>query len=184
MDLHNEVDRPLSQRANEIHGSVPAGFKMRFRQGLCVGSVLFSLVAARGQKPDISIADKEAFQRVCGECHTTSMIDGYRSMPDWRQTVDNMMEIGARGTPEDMVRVMRYLARSWTRINLNAATAEDIVAVLGIKEDLARAVVKYRTEHGHFTAIGELKKVPGFEKIKPDEYKDKFVVSGQGEEKR
>ena len=156
---------------------------MRFRQGLCVGSVLFSLVAARGQKPDISIADKEAFQRVCGECHTTSMIDGYRSMPDWRQTVDNMIEIEARGTPKDRERLMRYLTRIWAR-DLNAATAEQIAAVLGVKEDLARAVVKYRTEHGHFTAIGELKKVPGFEEIKPDEYKDKLVVSGQGEEKR
>jgi DNA uptake protein ComE-like DNA-binding protein len=56
--------------------------------------------------------------------------------------------------------------------------------VLGIKEELARTVVKYWTEHGHFTAVGELKKVPGFEKIKPDEYKDKLFVSGQGEEKR
>ena len=157
---------------------------MRLRLGFCIGSVLFSLVAARGQKPYTSAADKAAFQRVCGECHTTSMIDGYRSMPDWRQTVDNMMEIGARGTPEDMVRVMRYLARSWTRIDLNAATAEQMVAVLGIKEDLAKAVVTYRTEHSHFAAIGELKKVPGFEKIKPEEYKDKLVVSGQGEEER
>jgi competence ComEA-like helix-hairpin-helix protein len=112
------------------------------------------------------------------------MIDGYRSVPDWRQTVDNMIEIGARGTPEDIERVMRYLARSWTRIDLNAATAEQIVAVLGVNEDLAKAVVKYRTEHGQFTAIGELKKVPGFEKIKPEEYKDRLVVSGQGEEKR
>ena len=92
----------------------------------------------------------------------------YRSMPDWRQTVDNMIEIGARGTPKDMERLMRYLARIWTR-DLNAATAEQIAAVLGVKEDLARAVVKYRTEHGHFTSIGELKKVPGFEEIKPEE---------------
>jgi competence ComEA-like helix-hairpin-helix protein len=132
----------------------------------------------------MSVADKETFQRVCGECHTTSMIDSYRSMPDWRQTVDNMLDIGARATPEEMERVMRYLARSWTRIDLNAATAEQIAAVLGIQENLAKAVVKYRTEHGHFTAIGELKKVPGFEKIKLEEYKDKLVVSGQGEEKR
>jgi competence ComEA-like helix-hairpin-helix protein len=146
--------------------------------------LLFSLVAARGQKPDTSAADQAAFQRVCGACHTTAMIDSNRSMPDWRQTVDNMIEIGARGTPEDMERVMRFLARNWTRIDLNAATAEQFAAVLGIKEDLAKAVVKYRTDHGHFTAIGELKKVPGFEKINPEEYKDKLVVSGQGEEKR
>jgi competence protein ComEA len=143
--------------------------------------VLFSLVAALGQKPDMSVPDKETFQRVCGECHTTAMTDGYRSMPDWRQTVDNMVEIGARGTPQDMERVMRYLARNWTRIDLNAATAEQIAAVLGIKEDQAGAVVKYRTEHGHFTSIRELKKVPGFEKLEPEEYKDKLVVSGKGE---
>jgi competence ComEA-like helix-hairpin-helix protein len=132
----------------------------------------------------MSAADKEAFQRVCGECHSTAIIDGYRSMPDWRQTVDEMIEIGARGTPKDMERLMRYLVRNWTRIDLNAATAEQIAAVLGVKEDLARAVAKYRTEHGNFTAIGELKKVPGFEKIMPEEYKDKLVVSGQREEKR
>jgi len=163
---------------------MPEVFQMRLRLGFCIGSVLFSLVAARGQKLNTAAADKETFQRVCGECHTTAMIDGYRSMPDWRQTLDNMIEIGARATPEDIERVMRYLARNWTRIDLNAATAEQIAAVVGIKDDLAKAVVKYRSEHGRFTAIGELKKVPGFEKIKPEEYRDKLVVSGQGEEKR
>jgi len=52
--------------------------------------------------------------------------------------------------------------------------------VLGIKESAANAVVKYRTEHGPFAAIADLKKVPGLERITPEEYKDKLVVSGEG----
>ena len=111
------------------------------------------------------------------------MVDGYRSEPDWRETVDNMIATGAKGSAEDFERVMRYLARTWTRIDLNTASAAQIAAVLGIKETAASAIVKYRTEHGPFGSIAELKKVPGFEQIKPEEYKDKLVVSGEGKDK-
>jgi competence ComEA-like helix-hairpin-helix protein len=149
-------------------------------------AALLTIAAARGQKPEASSSkgtstvDKEAFERVCGACHPTAMVDGYRSEPDWRQTVDNMIETGAKGSAEDFARVMRYLARTWTRIDLNAASAAQLAAVLGIKETTANAVVKYRTGHGPFGSIAELKKVPGFERFKPEEYKDKLVVSGEG----
>jgi len=90
---------------------------MKCQIGFAVAALLM-IGAARGQKPEASSSkgastvDKEAFERVCGACHTTAMIDGYRSEPDWRQTVDNMIETGAKGSKEDFERVMRYLART------------------------------------------------------------------------
>jgi competence ComEA-like helix-hairpin-helix protein len=151
---------------------------------------LLMISAVRGQKSEASsskgtsTADKEAFERVCGACHATAMIDDYRSEPDWLETVDNMIGTGAKGSDEDLKGVMRYLARNWTRIDLNTASAAQIAAVLGIKESAAGALVKYRTEHGPFAALADLKKAPGFEQIKPEEYKDKLVVSGQGKDKQ
>jgi competence ComEA-like helix-hairpin-helix protein len=147
------------------------------------------IAAAHGQKSaapsakGASTVDKEAFDRVCGACHPSAMVDGYRSELDWRETVDNMIATGAKGSAEDFARVMRYLARTWTRIDLNTASAAQIAAVLGVKETAAIAIVKYRTERGPFGSIAELKKVPGFEQIKPEEYKDKLVVSGEGKDK-
>jgi competence ComEA-like helix-hairpin-helix protein len=154
-----------------------------------VGTALLLVVAAQAQKPEASpskapAANKEAFERVCGACHPTAMISGYRSEPDWRETVDKMIETGAKGSDEDLDRVIRYLARNWTRIDLNTASASQIAAVCGIKDADAEAVVKYRTEHGPFTAVADLKKVRGFEQIKLEEYKDKLVVSGEGKENR
>ena len=74
---------------------------------------LLMISAVRGQKSEASsskgtsTADKEAFERVCGACHATAMIDDYRSEPDWLETVDNMIGTGAKGSDEDLKGVMR-----------------------------------------------------------------------------
>jgi competence protein ComEA len=162
---------------------------MKFRIGPGI-AVLWFIAAAGAQKPETSqsktssASDTEVFERVCSVCHPTAMIDGYRSEPDWRETVDKMIDIGAEGTDDDFQRVLRYLARNWTRIDINTASAAQIAAVLGIKESVATAVVKYRTEHGPFAALADLKKVSGLEQIKPEDYKNKLVISGQGKEKQ
>src|SRR5262245_52851001 len=66
-------------------------------------------------------ADKAAFEAVCGMCHSTTIVNEFRSEPDWSETVDEMVKNGANGTEEQMERVMRYLLYNWTKINVNKA---------------------------------------------------------------
>ena len=47
-------------------------------------------------------------------------------------------------------------------LNLNTATASELDALPGIGPSKAAAILQYRAEHGPFTAIDELARVPGF----------------------
>lgn len=47
------------------------------------------------------------------------------------------------------------------RVNLNTATAEELMLLPGIGEAKAEAILSYREEHGPFQDIGELMNIPG-----------------------
>lgn len=58
-----------------------------------------------------------------------------------------------------------------TIVNINTATLEELTTLSGIGTTKAQAIITYRTEHGNFTQIEDLKNVSGigdstFEKIK------------------
>ena len=58
-------------------------------------------------------------------------------------------------------------------LNLNTATKDELVALSGIVPAKAQAILDYRTQHGGFKSVDELKDVKGigarrFEKLKPE----------------
>lgn len=48
------------------------------------------------------------------------------------------------------------------RLDLNVAGVAELDALPGIGPSRARAIVRYREEHGHFAAVEELARIPGF----------------------
>jgi len=122
--------------------------------------------------------DRATFEKVCGACHSTSMIDSFRSEPDWRDTVSQMVQIGAKGTSQEFESVMRYLLRSWTSININAATAAEIAPVLDVPDRVAEAVVRYRAEHGNFTTLDVLESTNRGSGWRRDAYSQEHSLPG------
>ena len=134
-----------------------------------------SIGSAFGQNVNSDAVDMATFRAVCGSCHATTLVDGLRTESEWREEVDQMIKIGARGTEEQFQRVMRVLARTLTKVNVNTATPRQIAPVLDLSDTAAEAVVKYRTVHGDFKAIEDLKKIPGVDPAKLDARKDRVI---------
>jgi competence protein ComEA len=147
---------------------------------LCAGALLGISTGASGQKADTGAsgedkADKAAFESVCGSCHPASMVDSLKSESEWRETIEVMVKVGAKGTDDEFDRLMRFLLRNWTKVNVNTATAAEIAPVLDVSEDTAAAVVKRRPGNGGFKTIEELKKIPGVDGAKLEVRKDRIV---------
>lgn len=58
-------------------------------------------------------------------------------------------------------------------LNLNTATKDELVALSGIGPARAQAILDYRSQHGAFKSVDELKDVKGigarrFEKLRPE----------------
>ncbi len=53
-----------------------------------------------------------------------------------------------------------------TKLNINKASAKELMKVKGLNASKARAIVAYRKKHGDYKTIQDLSKVKGFKKVK------------------
>lgn len=54
------------------------------------------------------------------------------------------------------------------KLNLNTATAKELIGVDGINPSRARAIVSYRKKNGDFKSLQDLVNVKGFKRLKPN----------------
>lgn len=62
------------------------------------------------------------------------------------------------------------------RVNINTATKEQLMALNGIGESRAQAIIAYREEHGPFLTIEELMQVSGIKEAAFEKVKDYITV--------
>lgn len=55
-----------------------------------------------------------------------------------------------------------------TKVNLNTASAKDLMKVKGLNASKAKAIVAYRKKHGSFQSTADIAKVKGFRKLSTD----------------
>jgi competence protein ComEA len=118
---------------------------------------------------------KAAFQKICTGCHALeSVVRSRNSRERWGEVVDDMVSRGAQGTDDEIEKVIDYLATNFgKRINVNKAASAELAKGLGIPGKDADAIVSYRAEHGAFKELGDLKKVPGLDAKRVDDWKDR-----------
>jgi competence ComEA-like helix-hairpin-helix protein len=127
---------------------------------LAILSGAVARAAAGAADPDP--ADRKALLAVCGKCHKVSLFDkSLRSEPDWMDTLQTMVDRGAVGTDEQFARIVNYLLRSLTIVNVNSATAQQLVPVLAVSAQTAEAIVARRIQLGKFAGLEEIKRIPG-----------------------
>ena len=127
------------------------------------------VAGAAGQQPAVDERSANAFTRVCSSCHDAQRILGTRrTRTQWEEVIEKMIERGAEGTEDDFKAAEDYLLRVSGRVNVNRALPKDIVAVLGLADPEAEAIVEYRKKNGDIKDFDDLCKVPGVdvEKLK------------------
>jgi competence ComEA-like helix-hairpin-helix protein len=124
---------------------------------------------------------KGLIERACVGCHKAEEIAVYRFTKDEYQTiVYRMGDRGAQASRAELDVIADYLFANFpkvedaTKINVNKATTREIAAGLGLTNEEADAVVKYRERHGDFHAWGDLLIIYGVDGKKIAAAKDKI----------
>ncbi len=151
------------------------------------GTLIACLLLSAGT-PCLRAADlpegkgKEIILRACVGCHKAEELTVYRFTKDEYQTiVYRMGERGAQATRDELDIVAAYMFEHFpkvedtTKINVNKATAQQIAAGLGLTNEEAEAVVKYRDRHGDYHAWGDLLIIYGVDGKKIAAAKDKMT---------
>jgi competence ComEA-like helix-hairpin-helix protein len=138
-----------------------------------------SVVDASAQTKLPDSPRKAVFERMCTSCHgIESIVRARNSRERWGEVVDDMVSRGAQGTDDEIESVIDYLAANFSKtaaqkVNVNKAAAPDLASGLSISAKGAEAIVGFRTDHGPFKELEDLKKVPGIDTKKVDGWKDR-----------
>jgi hypothetical protein len=123
-------------------------------------------VPAMAQQPAGEATTPEAAaNKICSACHGMQMVmDTPRDYDTWHDTVQKMIDRGARGTPEEFDLVMDFLFQSMTPVDVNHADPETLMAILRASQAAADAIVARRSSRP-FKDLADLERsVPGLDK--------------------
>jgi competence protein ComEA len=113
---------------------------------------------------------------VCGNCHgAETVIQTLRTRQEWSDVIDQMARFGAEASDQEFEQILEYLARHFSPIRVNKATAKELEATLDVPAAVAEAIVAYRVEKGEFKTVEDVKKVPGLESATIEARKARIV---------
>ncbi len=142
---------------------------------------------------------KELVVSLCSSCHGLQRLENQgKTEEQWRGTVDDMIGRGAQIFLDEADAIVVYLAKhlgpdssfgspqsaaahssqqsASPTLNLNTASAEELVEVLALERTLAREIVAYRDQHGPFKRVEDLNKVNGVEAKLMERIGAQFVI--------
>lgn len=131
---------------------------------------------AASQDPLPKGPGKETVELVCGACHEVDTAIGTRrSRGDWQLMIDAMINRGAMATEPEFKEIFDYLSKYFGLVNVNNAAATEIATMLELPPTVAEAIVRYRSEHGDFKTVDDVKQVPGVDAKALDEMKQRVA---------
>jgi len=124
-------------------------------------------------------AGRDVAVRICTECHPVTRVTRHRdSRVGWTKILDQMLDEGAQISDADWATLVSYLSVTLgKKVKINEATAAVIAETFEIDEDLAAAVVKYRSQKGPFKTWKDVAAVPGLDAKRVEEQKDNLDFS-------
>ncbi len=142
-------------------------------------ALLFSF-AAVAQSP-VQIPEgpgKDLVEAVCTACHTLERVAAkHATKAQWQDKVLEMLQEDPDITQQERDRIVEYLATAFPplpKVNVNKASAKDLETALELAPKDAEAIVRYRTDHGNFKSLDDLKKVPDLDTARIAEHPDRL----------
>jgi competence protein ComEA len=139
--------------------------EIRLHQVWLVAALALAPALSRAQLPQG--AGSEETQKLCSGCHELERSISLRQDRDgWKATINKMISLGAGGSEQEFSAALDYLSRNYPAqslppLNVNTAKAIDFETRLSLRRSEAARVIEYRTKHGSFKSIDDLKMVPG-----------------------
>ena len=122
---------------------------------------------------------KEAVGKICIDCHDSGNFRKARfTTEEWTDSVEDMVQRGATGTPQELEAVVAYLTKNFGKgapVRINTAPFSEIKVVLGFTVPEVRALLDYREKNGELKSFDQLLKVPGIDAAKAEGQKAKIV---------
>jgi competence protein ComEA len=177
---HSPLERDLGTFEGKPRGAFkrwPPSFVLRLCALLATAPALYA--ATTTQLPDGP--GKQVTIRICGTCHSPERAASlHQTRRQWEATISKMVSMGATGTDDELTAVLQYLAKNFPPapvkpIDINTASAIDMESSLLLLRSEATAVIQYRTEHGDFKSLDDLRKVPGLDFQKIEKNKARIV---------
>ena len=72
---------------------------------------------------------------------------------------------------------MTWAEASGGKIDINAASLEQLEAVKGVGHDIAQNILTYKKDHGAFKTFDDLGKVKGVGKVRLEALRETFIVA-------
>ena len=120
-------------------------------------------VATGSQQASGSQNGEEIFLNRCSTCHGPERaLVAPRTRKGWENVLAEMVNNGAQLEAGESDAILAFLSERHGLVNINDATAEEIVA-LGLSQKDADAIVSYRTDKGPFADFAALRGVPGLD---------------------
>jgi len=147
-----------------------------------LAALVFAMLASSavaGQLPDGP--GKQETVRLCGACHEAERAAALRlTREGWQDTVARMVDLGMKGTDDEIGKVVDYLAEHFKGeaprpLNLNRATAVELESIVGLLRKESAAWIAYRTKVGPCKTLDDLKKVEGVPFKKIEDRRDRLV---------
>lgn len=115
-------------------------------------------------------------EKACTKCHALNATTRQRNdLERWSLIVDDMVRRGAELTDPEIEKLIDYLAKNLgPRVNINKASAEDLVKLLEFPKAAAAAIVEYREKNGRFKTLDDLKKVTAVDAKDIESRKDRI----------
>ena len=136
---------------------------MLFTLALVCSASLSVSVSTGSQQTTSSQNGEEVFLGRCSTCHGPERaLVAPRTKKGWEGVIAEMVNNGAQLEAGESDAILAFLTERHGLLNVNDATAEEIVA-LGLSEKDAATIVSYRTEKGPFADFAALRGVPGLD---------------------